>query len=109
RYVSQAIGEGTIFTKSATSGVGSAYEIAKQIALSNCCKDIGIGELINSEEFLISWRKKHAEQVMCENSRTHEQRFLWRRKFSDTAFSFPWTVIEKERHSFQEQNAAIIN
>lgn len=107
RYVSQSFGEGTIFARNVNSGVTAANELSKQIALSNCCKELGIGEIINVEEFLVSWRGKYAEQVMCENSRTHEQKFLWRRKFSETAFSFPWIVVEKAKTSqFQDQTVS---
>lgn len=93
RFVSQAIGEHTFYTKINLS-YGKAVESAKSNALMRCCKDLGVASELWDPKFLSEWRSEYAADIWCENIRSKEKKKLWKKKGSRELFPYPWKHIK---------------
>ena len=94
RFVSQARGEQKFGESFSPMSFATAMEGTKSNALTRCCKDLGIGSELWDPNFISKWKKEHAVEVLCMNSRTKEKRNLWRRK--DRRFEAPWIEISEK-------------
>ena len=45
-------------------------------------------------QFISTWKKRHAEEVWCQNLRTKEKKKLWRKKSNREPFAYPWKEVD---------------
>mmetsp|Transcript_22524 Transcript_22524/g.56509 ORF Transcript_22524/g.56509 Transcript_22524/m.56509 type:complete len:370 (-) Transcript_22524:437-1546(-) len=90
-------------TGEATVDRDGSLEAAKSLALSRCCKYLGIAADIQDPNWQQAWREKHAETVFAENRKTHQKRKIW--KLRGEALPWPWTPVPLNATYGQRSNS----
>ena len=91
RFVSQAMGHNEYQPDNKQMNWADCVEGAQSIALSRCCKPLGIGEELFDKTFQEEWKRKYAVQVW----RKGKDKPQWRRKDREAFYDETGFVAQK--------------
>jgi len=86
RFISQCYGETNFYP--GRQSYSDSTETIKSIALTRCCKDLGIASELWDKDWVSAWQRKHAHQEMVENITTNKRVMLWKKKADSWSWPF---------------------
>lgn len=89
RFVSQCYGETAFFP--GKQKYSDSTEKIKGVALTRCCKDLGIASELWDKDWVEAWKKKYAHQQMAKNISWDSNgagRLMWKKKKDEWKFPF---------------------